>query len=276
VSEIGELVKGFKTGDRISIEANPYACGQCLYCWKGQENLCLQRRGPGYEVDGGFAEYVKVPADMLIPLPENVSLEEGAAMDVCVATHAVMDRSKVKPGDCVVIIGPGFEGLCVLQLVKLHGAGYTIVTGLEKDAERLNLAEKLGADRVMVTEKEDLKEEVAAVTRGVGVDVVFEASGSEAGINQAIDIIRRNGIITMIGMLPEKTRANLFSVVARQVSLYGTRSYTRTNCEWVMKALSQGKIQLKPLITHKALLEEWKKIFDLLIERKGVKPVLIP
>ncbi len=68
----------------------------------------------------------------------------------------------------------------------------------------------LGADRVMVTEKEDLKEEVAAMTRGVGGDIVFEASGSEAGINQAIDIVRRNGIITMIGILPKKTLANPF------------------------------------------------------------------
>jgi len=279
VEEVGEKVENINVGDEVSIEANPYACGSCFYCWSGQENLCLKRRGLGYEVNGGFAEYVKVPANMIIKKPASISFEEAAMMDVNVAVHAVMDRSVLKPRDYVVIIGPGFEGLCVLQLVKLFSPRYILIAGLKKDSNRLKIAESLGADKIVVSEEEDLKSIVMRDTKGVGADIVFECSGSVEGINMGIGVVRRNGGITVIGMPPRNIKGlydeiNIFDVVAKQISLFGTRSYTRVNCEWSMEALMEGKITLKPLIGMTLPLEKWIEGFKKQMSGEIVKAII--
>ena len=276
VSDTGRNVKNLRIGDRVCVEANVYACGKCWYCHRGEENLCHERVGIGYDVDGGFAEYVKVPSNMVIPLPKKVSFEEGAAADCFVATHAVMDRSKVRLGDFVAIIGPGFLGLVILQLCKLEGAGYVLVAGLKKDFERLQLARKLGADETLISDQDNLEKITLEKTNGKGADIVFDVSGSESGMNQAIRIVRRGGSITAIGTLPEKVEVNLLDAIMKQVTINGVRAYTWTNCMRTLKLLSEGRIAIKPLITHKFPLEEWKKAFQLLLESKGVKILLMP
>lgn len=281
VEEVGEKVRGVKIGDEVSIEANPYACGDCYYCWSGKENLCLKRRGLGYEVNGGFAQYVKVPADMVVKKTPILSFEEAAMMDINVAVHAVLDRSTIKPRDNVVIIGPGFEGLCVLQIVNLFSPKYVSVVGLKRDEIRLKMAHSLGANKVIFGDEENISEIILKDTNMVGADVVFECSGSVEGINQAIEIVRRDGAITSIGMSPRSVQGiydaiDIFNVTAKQISLFGTRSYTRVNCEWSMKALTDGKITLKPLIGMVTSLENWLEAFKEQMSGKIVKAVLVP
>ncbi len=255
------------------------SCGKCQSCKAGMENMCLKRVGIGYEVDGGFAEYVKVPADMLIPIPEDISFEEASLMDICVAVHAVQDRSSLRKNDHVVIMGPGFLGLSILQLCKLRGAASVIIVGIEKDAKRLKLAKELGADEVVQIEKTDLMRVVQSWINTAevdGVDVVFEVSGSENALASAIRVVRRGGSMTLIGSLPGLVKAPIVNAINRQVTMYGSRAYTRKNCEQAFEYLSDGKIKLQPMISGKFPLEKWKKAFELLQEGEAVKVILQP
>lgn len=279
VEEIGEKVKDVKINDEVSIAANPYACGNCFYCWSGKENLCLKRKGLGYEVNGGFAEYLKVPESTIVKKPNAISFTEAAMMDINVAVHAVMDRSALRPRDYVVIIGPGFEGLCVLQVVKLFNPRHILIAGLKKDKNRLGIAKSLNVDRTVFGDNENLKDIVMEDTSEVGADVVFECSGSVDAINRAVEITRRDGTITAIGMTPRSIQGsydaiNIFHVVAKQISLIGTRSYTHVNCEWSMKALLEGKITLKPLAGMVVPLEEWLEAFKKQMSGEIVKAIL--
>ena len=276
VEEVGSTVKDFEIGTRVSVEANVYACGRCWYCRTESENLCAHRVGIGYDVDSGFAEFVKVPASMLIRLPDNLSFEVASLADNFVAVHAVMDRSRIAPGDSVAIFGPGFLGLSIVQLCRLQGADPVLVAGLKKDSGRLEMARELGATATVVVEEADVLEQVMALTRGRGTDTAFEVSGTAKGLHAAIASVRRGGAVTMIGAQPETVEMPMLDVVMRQISLNGVRAYTWRNCQLGLRYVSEGKLRLQQFITHEFPLERWKEAFDLLLAGKGTKIVLKP
>jgi len=276
VHELGNNVNDFEIGARVAVEANVYACGRCSYCRTGNENLCASRVGIGYDVDGGFAQFVKVPADMLIRVPDNISFEVASLADIYVAVHAVVDCSRIRSGDAVVIFGPGFLGLSIVQLCRLQGADPVVVVGLKKDAARLETARELGASATLFAEETDVLKEIQQLTRGRGADTAFEVSGSPAALLTAIEIVRRGGAVTMIGLQRESQEVPMLDVILRQISLNGVRAYTWSNCELGMRYLSEGKLKLQHFITHEFPLEKWKDAFDLLVEGKGTKIVLKP
>ena len=276
VDELGRNVRGVTRGDRVAVEANVYACGRCAFCRSGNENLCASRVGIGYDVNGGFAEFVKVPADMLIHVPENVSFEVASLADIYVAIHAVMDRSNIRSGDAVVIFGPGFLGLSIVQLCRLQGADPVVVVGLKKDQRRLETALELGATATLIAEETDVVSMTEQLTGGRGADTAFEVSGSPAALLAAIQIVRRGGAVTMIGVQPQTQEVPILDVIMRQISLNGVRAYTWSNCQLGMRYLSEGKLKLEHFITHEFPLEKWKEAFDLLIAGTGTKIVLKP
>lgn len=276
IADKGENVEDFEVGNRVSVEANLNACGKCSFCRAGKENLCLSRIGIGYDIDGGFAEYVKVPANMLIPLPQNVSFEEGALMDVCVALHSVIDRAQINQGDFTLIFGPGFLGLCILQICKLYSDTRVIVIGTEKDSLRLEVAKRLGANDVLLFNEDEIARKVSKMTAGTGADVIFQVSESSAATNLTLKLIRRGGKIIMIGIIPQKIEINLLSATLKEVSMIGVRAYTWQNCISAMRLISEGKISLRQFMTHKFPLEDWKKAFEILLKGEAIKIVLIP
>ena len=276
VHEVGRNVQGVEVGQRVAVEANVYACGRCSYCRSGNENLCAHRVGIGYDVDGGFAEFVKVPADMLIRVPDNISFEVASLADIYVAFHAVMDRSIIRSGDAVVIFGPGFLGLSIAQLCQIQGADPVVVVGLKKDEGRLRKATELGATATLIFEEANVPDEVSRLTRGRGADTAFEVCGSPAALDTAIRVVRRGGAATMVGVQPQTVEVNMLDVIMRQISLNGVRSYTWSNCELGMRYLSEGKLTLEHFITHEFPLEKWQEAFELLLAGKGTKIVLKP
>jgi threonine dehydrogenase-like Zn-dependent dehydrogenase len=276
IDELGKNVNGFDVGARVAVEANVYACGRCSYCRTGNENLCASRVGIGYDVDGGFAQFVKVPADMLISVPDNISFEVASLADIYVAVHAVVDCSDVRSGDAVVIFGPGFLGLSILQMCKLQGADPVVVVGLKRDAARLEMARELGATATLFAEEADVLKEIQQLTRGEGASTTFEVSGSPEALLTAIEVVRRGGAVTMLGLQPKSKGIPMLDVILRQISLNGVRAYTWSNCELGMRYLSEGKLKLQQFITHEFPLENWKEAFDMLVEGKGTKIVLKP
>lgn len=267
VEKIGENVDSVEIGARIAIEANAYACGRCLFCREGRENLCASRKGIGYDVDGGFAEFIKVPADMLIPVPDSVSHEIACLMDLCVAVHAVADRAHVGPESNVLIMGPGFLGLCLVQLCRLAGVRHITVLGTDRDSARLDLARRFGAAEILQTADDLRRDEFSCV---------FEASGSPQAYQLAIKHVSRGGEIISLGVLPEDAGIAMREVTLREISVNGVRAYRFPNCQTAMELLEDRRVDLEPLLDRVMPLANWREAFDMLVPGEAVKIVLVP
>jgi len=182
----------------------------------------------------------------------------------------------IEPGDVVAVLGPGPTGLLALQAAKVAGAANVVVTGVSADEERLAVARKLGADAVINVEKEDSVEAIKSLTDGWGADVVFEASGASSARRQAFDIVRRCGKVGLIGLTGKPTDINLDRIVEGELDVKGSWGTVWTSWRRTLDLLSSGAIKVSPLITAKLPLEDWRKGFEMMEERKALKVLLVP
>jgi 2-desacetyl-2-hydroxyethyl bacteriochlorophyllide A dehydrogenase len=279
IVKTGKCVKGLNVGDRVTSETHAYMCDHCFYCRSGRYNLCPNRLGFGYGTDGAFTKYVKVPAKIIHKLPENLSFEEGTLTEpLCVVTHAIIERGDIKAGDVVLITGPGPIGILAVQVAKLYSPSHLLITGLSRHEHRLKLAEKLGADRGIDTERQDLTEIVRSLTDGLGADVVIEASGAQAALNQALNVVRRDGHVILIGLYGAPIQIDLDKAVMHQLRLTGIYSHVWSTWERALKLLSSEKVRTKPLISHEFPITRWEEAFKLKISKdpKAIKILLRP
>ena len=166
-------------GDPVVSETAARICGHCAYCRAGDYNLCPERQGFGYNLDGGMAEFVAVPARCLHHLPDSIPLEKAALAEPCsVAFNAMCVKTHIRAGASVLVLGPGPIGLLCLALARLSGVGWLGIFGLEQDARRLAIARSMGADRAINAGNEDVLEVVRSVGDGLGVDVVHRTRWS--------------------------------------------------------------------------------------------------
>lgn len=275
VTELGPEAEGFSMGDPVVVDMNVGACGRCAFCRSQREYLCPGRQGLGYGINGGMADLLAVPDRWLVKVPVGVPLVEAAAVDLANAVHAVVDRSDIGYGSSVVIFGPGFQGLAMLQVAKLLGASPVVLVGLERHRERLRLARELGADLAVAADRENLRAVVAEATGGQGADAVLEATGDQSSLAQALSVIRRGGGITMLGSLPENAVVDMHQVVFDELNLRGVRGYTRENVEFYLSALRDGRLNVKPFV-HTFPLSEWEEAFAARVRRQVIEPVLVP
>ena len=139
IEKVGSEVKNYKVGDRVTAETHADYCGECELCRTNNYHICSQRKGFGFHTDGAFAEYVKVPARILHRVPDSLSLKEAALTEpLCVAYKSVVCGSRVRPGDTVVVIGPGPIGLLCIKMAQIVGASEIIAVGTDGDEERLD------------------------------------------------------------------------------------------------------------------------------------------
>jgi len=189
--EVGREVRDFKVGDRVVCETWG-GCGLCYYCRLGRFNHCLYQKRIGQKVDGGMAKYMVVPSLSLYKIPETLSYSQGAVVEpLGVALHA-FERSHIKPGDDLVIIGPGPIGLLGAMLAQAMGVGKLFVLGLDVDQDRLKVASSLGA-QVLTVNKEKYQEIILQATDGKGVDAVLDTSGGRDSIPTALKLIKQGG-----------------------------------------------------------------------------------
>ncbi len=276
IAEVGKNVKCFKGGERVTAENSRLVCGHCQYCMTGNYNLCKERKATGYAFDGAFASFCVVPEERVHLLPDNVDFVTAALTDpsACVY-HAVQELTGIDAGDVVLITGPGAMGLFSLQYVKANG-GIAIVTGLEKDRKRLELARRLGADFIIDVTQESLKELVDEITGGEGVDVALECSGAEEAARDCLELLRRQGKYTQIGIFGHPITFDLDKVLYKEIKLIGSFSQKFTAWKAALKLFSQGKILALPLVTDILPLEEWEKGFQRSFEGEAIKVVFKP
>lgn len=258
VVEVGEGVTRIAVGDRVTSNVPTGFCGKCLDCLSGNMDLCQHGKNIGYETDGAMTEYFLMEEAQIFKLPDNVSLEEGALVEpACVAAQAVLEFADVKPTDTCVIMGAGPIGLIAMQFVKACGAT-AISIDLSAAANRLRLAKDLGADYVFENDKCDVVKEILTLTNGRGVDYVFELTGADACISQAILVTRRRGTIVEIGV-PNPAGANIQAfMLAVMQSLRIQCSFGYTPATWakVLKMMGEKRIRTAEMVSHKFSYDE--------------------
>lgn len=274
IAKVGPKVKEYSVGDRVVAESVK-ACGVCRFCRSGHENLCDASTLFGIHVDGGMAERVAVPYRLLHRLPEALSFEEGALIEpLSNALHFVADCTPVRLGDHVVVQGCGPIGLFAAQLFRLSGAN-VIVTGVDVDMERFRIARELGFETVNV-EREDLAAIVSERTGGAGADTAFVATGAPPAVAQAVQVVKKRGRVTVIGIFGKPVEVPVTQLVRREVALVGAYDALPANFDQSINLVSSGAVRARELITHRLPLEKAEEAFTAAKSRVGCKVVFDP
>ncbi|SCI18133.1 L-threonine 3-dehydrogenase [uncultured Roseburia sp.] len=274
VEKMGKDVKGFSIGDQVIVH-NIIGCGHCHYCMKGDYVFCSEKQSIGVNLNGGMAEYVTAPYDHAMVVPESMKGKDIPALSEPLAccVRGVLEQTKIGPGDKVLVTGPGVIGLLCAQLAKLCGA-YVIVSGTGLDKERLKLAKKQGADQT-ADQPDTLKEIVASCTEQ-GVDVVLECSGSAGAMAGALELIRKQGRYTQVGMFGKNISVDMDTICRKEIEFHGTFATAHSTWEKLLKLYQQDNLQLEELVSQRLPLSEWKKGFEMFQKKEGNKIFLIP
>jgi len=274
IAEVGSEVKGFDVSERV-LSQSVVSCGTCSYCRDGMDNLCEDSRLFGIHRDGGFAEYVAVPFRLLHRVPERLSFEEAALVEpLSNAIHFVGDITNVKTGDLAVVLGVGPIGLLSAQLFRLGGAE-VLITGVSVDTERFKIAERLGLETVNVDE-EDPVEIVLNGTNGEGADVAYVAVGAASAMVQALELVKKRGQVTVVGIFPGTVEVPLTRLVRREIVVKGAYDARRQNFEQAIKMMEDEAVNAADLITHKFPLEGADEAFEVAKSKVGCKVLFIP
>jgi threonine dehydrogenase-like Zn-dependent dehydrogenase len=243
-------------------------------------NLCDNRRVFGvscseYRQHGTFAEYAAVPQRILYRLPENLSFEQASLVEpLAIAVHAVHRVSPILNASAVVL-GVGMIGLLVVQALQHEGCG--LIVAVDVDPHHLELARKMGAHVVLEAHDQALVDRVRSSTQGRGVDAAFEAVGIASTVKTALEVLRKDGKLCLIGNLSPEVVIPLQSIVTREISLAGSCA---SNGEYpvCLDLMARGDIDVRPLISATAPLSEGPVWFRRLYDREGglMKVVLIP
>ena len=276
VRDCGVGVDGFRPGDRVTSETAAVICGECPFCRAGEYNVCPNRLGFGYGIDGAFTNFVRVPTRCLHRIPENVPFKHAALTEpFSVAYNALVMKSRISPGEWVVVIGPGPIGLFAAQLVRICG-GRVILCGMEVDQFRLETAGKLGVERVVVADRGEAAEEIRQLVGNDGAPLVVDAAGSSPALRLAVELVRRNGQITKIGWGPAPVDFSLDPLIEKAARLQGSFSHTWQTWENCLQLMAAGSVNMDDMITHEYSIAEWETAYELVEERQAVKAVLRP
>ena len=251
----GERVGRIQAGDRVAVYYY-LTCGSCRWCRNGRESLCQNREGQvGGEIDGGLAEFVRVPCANVCPIPGEVGYLDAAIAADALATslHILNGRARVVAGETVLVVGGGGGvGAHVVQVARLLGAR---VIAADISAEKLELAARAGAEDVIDSTGTRIDEVVSRLTDGLGVDVVVEMVGLEDTLRQSAASLGRSGRLVLVGSYDrDASLAVTHSTLRGEASVMGSQYCTRSDIEQALTLVAQGRI--RPIVPHVCKLEE--------------------
>jgi alcohol dehydrogenase/L-iditol 2-dehydrogenase len=256
IAEVGSRVTNWQPGDKAVSETAAVINPNNPLSKAGLYNLDPDRKGFGYGVNGAMTKFVKVPARCLHRIPDHLPFEQACLTEpCCVAYNAIVNNSRIKPGDRVIVLGPGTIGILCAAIAKLCGAEVA-VTGLETDEARLNIARQYDCDVIMGDATEWSKQR-----DGLGADCVVDAAGISITLKIALDLVRPNGHITKVGWGPQPPGFSLDPLVQKNVTLQGTFSHNWPVWERVISLLSSGQLDVKPIIGGVWPITEWHEAF---------------
>lgn len=280
ITEVGSEVEGYAVNDNVAI-ANVIPCARCHSCLTGRENACMNRTAIGYQYDGGFAEYVRIPAAAVNmgnvhKYAAGVGFNEAALVEPLACCVNGAGKTGVKLGDTVLIVGAGPIGLMHLQLAIADGAGCVIVN--EPIEHRRARAAAAGATYAVGLDAEGLAKLVKDVTNGIGVDHVVMAIGVSSIINDTLKLICKGGTINMFAGFSGKgegtIEANLIHY--NEITMNGTSAYTRNDYLTALKLVENKRVKVADLVSHEFPLEDFQKAYEVCKSGEGVKVVIHP
>lgn len=258
IEQVGSGVEGFSEGERVTVEPS-LVCGECYNCSIGRYNICDDLQVIGCQTDGGFADYVAVPAARTVPIPENMTMAQGAMVEPLAVAYHALRVAEFEPGMRVVVLGAGTIGLCTLLALREQGADRIVVTDLLD--QKLEMASDLGADLVRRGGAEDVVEEARAFF-GRRADVVFDCVTNKVSIAQAVALAEKGGRVIVEGVPTGEVPVPLHLVQDREVELRGALMYLREDYEAAIDAISSGRADVEALITDRFPLDRVADAFE--------------
>ena len=271
IAALGKNVSVWKEGDRVVSETAAIINPNSPMSKTGLYNLDPDRKGFGYGVNGAMTRYVRVPARCLHRVPTHLSFEEACLTEpCCVAYNSVAVNSSVKPGDRVIVIGPGTIGILCAAVARICGAEVAVV-GLESDKLRLDIAKQYGCETIIGDATEWAKDR-----DGLGADLIVDAAGASITLKMALQWVRPNGQITKVGWGPQPLGFSLDPLVQKNVTLKGSFSHNWPIWERVIALLASGSLNVKPIIGGVWAITDWHEAFEKMHKGEVVKSVLKP
>lgn len=269
----------FTIGQRAGI-CPQIACGHCSYCLRGAENLCRNLAAVGYEIDGAFADYVRIPARGVLAgnvfiLPDGLSFEAAALAEPLACVMNGQDLAGVRMGDSIVILGAGPIGLLHVKLARCSGARCIIIS--EPNAIRRQAALAAGADMAVDPAVDDLSDIVRDQTGGLGADVAICAVGVPSLANDAIRLVRKRGRVSLFAGFPRETLADLDvnAIHYGELTVTGAFGLTRLQFDNALKLIASGDLKVDPLITHRFGLPDIETALEVAEQGSAIKVAII-
>lgn len=270
VVDMGEEVKGFTKGDRVSGEGH-ITCGHCRNCRAGRRHLCRNTEGVGVNRSGSFAEYLVIPAFNAFKIPSNISDDLASIFDPFGnAVHTTLSFDLV--GEDVLITGAGPIGIMAAAVAQHVGARYVVITDINE--YRLDLAKKMGATRVVNVAKEDLSDVMKELGMTEGFDVGLEMSGVPAAFSDMLAKMNNGGKIAMLGIPPESVAIDWTKVIFKGLTIKGIYGREMFETWYKMASLLQSGLDLSPIITHQFDVEDFQQGFDTMGSGQSGKVIL--
>ena len=267
---MGEEVKGFNVGDRVSGEGH-ITCGHCRNCRAGRRHLCRNTEGVGVNRPGAFAEYLVIPAFNAFKIPDNISDDLASIFDPFGnAVHTALSFDLV--GEDVLITGAGPIGIMAAAVAKHVGARHVVVTDI--NPYRLELAKKMGATRAVDVSKEDLKEVMNELGMTEGFDVGLEMSGVPVAFRDMLNKMNHGGKIAMLGIPPQDVAVDWNQVIFKGLVIKGIYGREMFETWYKMASLLQSGLDLSPIITHTFSIDDFQKGFDTMGSGQSGKVIL--
>lgn len=251
VEAVGDGVDRVQIGESVVIEPN-YSCGVCPLCREGNRNLCLSRTAVGIDVDGGFAELVRVPERCVWPVPSGLTDAQAVITEPLAVVVRAVNRGAPRAGESVAVVGAGTLGLLALQTLRARGARVMVVS---RSGRRFTLAAELGATTTrVVRDAEGLTRAARDFSGREGVDLVVETAGTPDAVAHALALVRPGGRVVLTGLPHEPTPIAFFGVVRREVTILGSMIYQEEFGE-ALALVASGAVRGEALVTHRFALD---------------------
>jgi 2-desacetyl-2-hydroxyethyl bacteriochlorophyllide A dehydrogenase len=270
VAATGPGVTRVAAGDRVVVEPN-YSCGHCPLCREGNRNVCLSRTAIGIDVDGGFAEHVRVPERCCWAIPERVADLDAVLTEPLAVVVRAVGRGAPRPGEAAAVVGAGNLGLLAIQVLRARGAR---VLAVARTRTRLPLATTLGAEVVHALADGPLEPAAQRFSGREGVDLVVETAGTPEAVSHALELVRPGGRVVLTGLPHDPTPVAFFSVVRREVTIVGSMIYQDEFPE-ALRLIAEGHVVTTPLLTHRFPLAEIDAAFAAHRDPASIKVALV-
>jgi len=270
IVKIGSSVTELKIGDRVSGEGH-ITCNQCRNCRTGRQHLCRKTIGVGVNRNGAFAEYLVIPANNTIKIPNNISDDIAAILDpLGNAAHAALSFDLI--GKDILITGAGAIGIMAAAIAKHVGARHVVITDINDF--RLELAKKMGVTRAVNVTREPLNSVMDELDIKEGFDVGLEMSGSSNAFRSMLEGINHGGKIALLGILEKNTTIDWNQVIFKGLTIKGIYGREMYETWYKMISMLQSGLDISPVITHHFKIDDFQEAFDTILSGQSGKVIL--